>query len=96
MKKILLFLILFNLGFFGFSENPINNKQQIKITILDDKKKEPLTGVLNKTLCNYSDLKGNLIVNKEDLVDLQFISYEPLKIKVCKDTTIILKEVTLK
>lgn len=97
MKKTLIFLILFNLGFFGICENIKNStkssvNQQIKITIIDTEK-EPLTGVLNKTLNNYSDLKGNLIVNKGDSVNLQFISYENLNIKVSKDTTIVLKEI---
>lgn len=99
MKKTLLFLILFNFGFFGICESPVksfNSQQQIKITIIDNVKKEPLTGVLNKIHSNYSDFKGNMIISNGDSVDLQFISYESLKIKVHKDTTIILKEISVK
>jgi hypothetical protein len=96
MKKLTLLITFMIIVFFGICENPIVTtpiKQQVKITILDENG-EKLVGVKDEITKTYSNLKGDLQIEKGNSIDLQFISYNSLSIhEVCKDTTIILKEV---
>lgn len=78
MIKLLLmplFLLIFN--------------QNINVTIIDSRTREPLCGVLNQHQNNYSDINGSLIVRKNNSLNLKFISYEDVNIKNIQHDTII-------
>lgn len=83
MKKIMLVCVLF-LSTLLFAVEPIKNNM-IKLTIIDNNTKELLVGV--KVNDKYTDLDGNVYVNKYDKLTITFISYDRMVIdSICNDT----------
>lgn len=61
------------------------------ITVVDIDTGEELVGVHDVNGGKYTNLNGDMIVQKNDIITLQFISYESVKLKVENDTIIKLK-----
>jgi hypothetical protein len=94
MKTIL--ILLFPIVFSNFIDLPKltkSAKSEQHTIFIKDSNGEELCGVLNKYNNQYSNLKGKIIINKGDSINLTLISYETLHIdKIVSDTTIVLKE----
>jgi hypothetical protein len=82
--------ILFVVLFSGTNTKKENVTQsQITITIVDENNNEFLPGVFELNSNKFSDLEGEMLVNKNDDIHLKLISYEEIKINNIKNDTII-------
>ena len=74
-----------------YNTNFVNTSMvnRIKITIVDEKTNENLSGVLDKKTLKYSDFNGQLILNSGQPIKLNLISYEEMNIKNVKNDTTI-------
>ena len=96
MKKIILSLVIIvlelNVNVKTFSKNSVDNNI-IKLTIVDDKTNEKLCGVTvdNGGCKKYTDLNGEVHVDINKIITINYISYNDTTINTNKNVGKIIK-----
>jgi hypothetical protein len=94
MKYLIILVIVSGLFLSGIGKEKrelSNNK--VLLILMDNETNERLVGVKNKNDNLYSNFDGELLVNINSIVSLEFISYNNVQLEVKQDTIIRLSKI---